>query len=188
MVLVVGGQSRKVGKTSVMASIIRASSSAGWVAVKVTPHHAHSGWSLEREDSIAGDSGRYLAAGASEAWYLRCEPGALAEAIPALRTLLGRCAHVIIESNSVVEFIAPDLCLLVVDPAVTDRKRSFEDTLARADALVIVDSPQTRHPRLPCFHVSRPDFASRELDEFVRARLAHAAGKTISMVNRSSSD
>ena len=56
MIVVVGGSSRKVGKTTVMCEIISATREAAWTALKISPHdHQHGHF---------GDTDRYTAAGA----------------------------------------------------------------------------------------------------------------------------
>lgn len=176
MILVVGGQSRKVGKTSVVAGIIRTLVWAEWTAVKVTHHHAHKGWALERELSTSGDSGRYLAAGARESWFLRSSPDCLPQAVPGLRDVLSASRNTVIESTSLLDHLTPDLYLLVLDPANTDVKESTQRHFARADAYVVVETEaggayQAISHR-PCFPVKRPSFESEALTQFVAGRLA----------------
>lgn len=186
MVLVVGGQSRKVGKTSVVAGIIRALVWAEWTAVKITHHHAHSGWALERESSASGDSGRYLAAGARESWCLRSSPACLAQAMPGLRDVLSASRNSVIESNSLLDHLTPDLYLLVLDPASSDIKESALRHYARADAYIVVENDVSDARQMishrPCFPVTRPAFVSQALTQFIAARLAQATGSETSSV------
>lgn len=178
MLLVVGGHSRKVGKTAVAAGLIRSLLEAGWTAVKITQHaHGGAAVALERqtEPDPGADSGRYLAAGARQAWWLRYAPGRLGEAVPELRRILDTCENALVESNSVLEFFQPDLCLMVLDYSVRDFKASGHGLLERADALVIVESGAPPWPGIPTarpqFRVKPPEYTSAELVEFVRARL-----------------
>lgn len=168
MVLVVGGQHRKVGKTSVITALIRALPAAEWVAVKITPHHAETGWVLERTADLQGDSGRYLEAGAVEAWYLRCTPQSLVDSIPSLNALIRRARNIVIESNSVIDHLTPDMQLTVIDDRGSDQKESFERTLATATAIVSVNSGDAAKVQgKPTFFVTCPSFESRELARFV---------------------
>src|ERR1700741_2828682 len=104
-IIVIGGHSRSVGKTSVVAGLIAALPEFHWTAVKITQYgHGicsangqacdcatgdHS-WAISEEKNRAGDSdtARFLAAGAKRVWWVRTEHGRLAEAMPALRQRL----------------------------------------------------------------------------------------------------
>lgn len=93
MTVVVGGSSRKAGKTTVICEIIAATRGACWTAVKISSH--------DHEPGAFGDTERYLAAGAAHA--------AIFDGYPA-----GRFAgNIIVESNSVMETLAPDLFIFV---------------------------------------------------------------------------
>lgn len=110
MIVVVGGQCRKVGKTTAVCRIIEAVPEAKWVAVKISPH--------EHAPAQSGDTERYLAAGAASAHLLK--PG---DALPSARNL-------IVESNSVVEQLEPDLCFFVTDARVSEWKQSALDFIS----------------------------------------------------------
>jgi molybdopterin-guanine dinucleotide biosynthesis protein len=125
MIIVVGGSGRKAGKTLLAERLIRAFPEACWLAVKISRHaHGTSGWRLDRQEAPdpANDTGRFLAAGACEAWWLRAEQDRLAEAIPELRGLLSRFENVILESNSIAEHISPDIYLFVASGKVTVKR------------------------------------------------------------------
>src|SRR3979409_547618 len=101
-IVVIGGHSRNVGKTSVVAGLISALRDYDWTAVKITQYgHGicsangeacdcatgdHS-WAIseERDRSGESDTSRFLAAGAVRAFWVRTEQGRLADAIPTLR-------------------------------------------------------------------------------------------------------
>jgi hypothetical protein len=184
MLVVVGGQSRKIGKSSVVAALISALPWARWTAVKVSPHFhapapADTGYVLAEEtEPGVGDSGRYLAAGAARALWLQVEEGRLGEAVPAIKTIVAGGANTVIESNSIVEWLQPDLYLLVVDGAVSEWKSSGRTQLARVDAFIVVQrrtgviSFAGRLPDKPRFVVEPPRYWSDELSTFVAGRLA----------------
>ena len=177
MLLVVGGQSRKVGKTSVIAGIIRALREAEWTAIKVTQHHSLVGWTLQKESAESGDSGRYLTAGARESWYLPCAPGQLELAMSALRELIEKSGNVIIESNSVMDHLQPDLYLLVLDQGTNDLKESARRHWAQVSAFVLVEPDIQPEPlSAPAFTVSRPDFESAALAAWIAERFDLQAG------------
>jgi len=105
-IVVIGGHSRSVGKTSVVAGLIAALREYDWTAVKITQYgHGvcsangapcdcatddHT-WAISEEKDRGGesDTSRFLVAGAARALWVRTEQGRLAEAMPALRRRLG---------------------------------------------------------------------------------------------------
>lgn len=153
MLVAVGGHSRNVGKTSVMCGIIAATRELGWVAVKITQHghgicsldgkpcdcapeNPEHPYVLDEQTAADGtDSGRYLAAGALRSYWLRTAMGDLGHAMPVLRELIATHENVILESNSVLQFLKPDAYVAVLDPATVDFKDSARLFLERADAL-----------------------------------------------------
>jgi hypothetical protein len=184
MLVVVGGHSRKVGKSAVVAGLIRALPEGHWTAVKIT-HHGHGmrePFSLSRnavpDDS---DTGRFLAAGATQSWWLRAAPGTLPGALHGLRKVLDASGNAIVESTSILDHLIPDLFLLVVNPSVDDWKESALRFLDRADALAVVTPHESVSPQWkslsgrvgqkPRFPVSPPDYTSADLVAFVRKRL-----------------
>ncbi len=158
MVVVVGGHTRNIGKTSVVAGLIAALPEQRWTAIKITQfgHGVCSAngepcdcetadhtiaISEEREFASGTDSSRYLAAGAVKSFWVRTRQGQLAEAMPRIRQLIAAAddagSAVIVESNSVLRFLQPDLSLSVLDPTVVDFKDSAKRYLDRVDALVV---------------------------------------------------
>ncbi len=108
MVIVVGGHSRNIGKTSVVCGIIRALPDWNWTALKITPHAHGSSDPVAVPDETgpapSTDSGRFLAAGAVRAFLLRAAPGELNAAVEIVRRAIAECENVIIESNSILRF------------------------------------------------------------------------------------
>jgi hypothetical protein len=153
MLVVVGGHSRNIGKTSVVCGIVSALRDRNWTAIKVTQYGhgicSHAGEPCECQDPVhpvaisretgadpGTDSGRFLAAGAAESYWVRTAAGGLAEAMPRLRSILEAAENTIVESNSILRFVKPDLCLMVVDGAVDDFKQTSLRFLDRASLLV----------------------------------------------------
>jgi hypothetical protein len=199
--VVVGGHSRSVGKTSVVAGLIAALPEFDWTAVKITQYgHGicsangeacdcatgdHS-WAIleERDRSGESDTSRFLVAGAARALWVRTEQGRLAEAMPALRQRLDGAGNVIIESNSVLKFLRPDLYLTVLDPATADFKNSAREFLDRANAVILheaADSPAWQAVSLkpvaerPIFRITPPAYVTPEMVGFVRSMLTSNA-------------
>jgi hypothetical protein len=193
--VVVGGHSRNVGKTSVVAGLISALREFNWTAVKITQYgHGicsangepcdcatgdHS-WAIseERDRSGKSDTSRFLVAGAARSLWVRTEQGRLAEAMPTLRQRIDHAANVIIESNSVLKFLRPDLYLTVLDPATADFKNSAREFLDRADAVILHKADKTAWSAIslkpvaqcPIFEITPPLYVTPEIAEFVRVK------------------
>jgi len=196
--IVIGGHSRSVGKTSVVAGLIAALPEYNWTALKITqyghgvcsangqPCHCatddHS-WAISEEKDRSGksDTSRFLAAGAVRAWWVRTEQGRLAEAMPMVRRKLAESGNVILESNSILKFVRADLYLTVLDPATADFKKSAQEFLDRADAVILHENAAKpvawRDLSLkpvagrPLFRISPPEYVTPPIVEFVRQKL-----------------
>ena len=202
-IIVIGGHSRSVGKTSVVAGLISALREFDWTAVKITQYGhgvcsangepcdcatADHSWAIseERDRSGESDTSRFLVAGAVQALWARTEQGRLAEAMPALRHRLQGARNVIIESNSVLKFLRPDLYLTVLDPSTEDFKNSAREFLDRADAVILHEAPERRAWQAvslkpvagrPIFRVTPPNYVTPEIVQFVRENLAIRAAQ-----------
>ena len=196
--IVIGGHSRSVGKTSVVAGLIAALPEYNWTALKITqyghgicsmdgePCHCatedHS-WAISEELDRSGesDTSRFLAAGAARSWWVRTEQGRLAEAMPAVRGKLAAAENAILESNSILKFVRPDLYLTVLDPATADFKKSAQEFMDRADAVILHQSETAEVAwrqislkavaQRPVFRISPPPYVTPQLIEFVRREL-----------------
>jgi hypothetical protein len=178
MVVVVGGHTRNIGKTSVVCGIIRALPDWNWTAIKIT-QYGHGVCSRDGEacdcsdpahpiavseetgSSPSTDSGRFLASGARRAFWVRTPAGELHEAMPKVRRLIGESENTIIESNSILRFLKPDICAMVLDGSVADFKASSLRFLDRANLLVITgDAPLVWPEVPPALLRNKPRFAA----------------------------
>lgn len=204
MLVVVGGHSRNIGKTSLVAGLIRKLRSRKWVAVKITQYghgvcsqkgeacgceggtDAEHPFALSEEyEPSATDSGRFLAAGAERSFWLRAPAGELALAGETLRKVLAQGENVIVESNSVMELVKPDVFLMLLDFSCEDFKPSSLRFLDRADAFVVIDrginAPLWEDVARgvwdkPQFLVKPPRYVTAEIAEFVK-------GKSVTMAS-----
>jgi hypothetical protein len=201
--IVIGGHSRSVGKTSVVAGLIAALPEFHWTAIKITQYgHGicsangelcdcatddHS-WAVTEERDRGGqsDTSRFLASGATRSLWVRTRQGMLAEAMPRVRQELAAAENAIVESNSVMRFLRPDLYLTVLDPATADFKSSAQEFLDRADAVIVHEgSGDVAWTNVslkpvaakPTFHIRPPQYVTPELIEFVRQRIQQTASK-----------
>jgi hypothetical protein len=195
--IVVGGHTRSIGKTQLVCDVIAAFPEAKWIAGKITQyghgicaqngencdcapdqHICAIGW--ENRADTGTDSGRFLAAGARRSFWLRTKQGFLAEGMPLLREALaktetngiGETANLILESNTLLQFLKPSLYLMVVHPGKADFKQSAQLQIARASAFVLRERlPDAVHGRenkpawtgvpLPWLR-AKPQFLQRE--------------------------
>ena len=197
-IVVIGGHSRSVGKTSVVAGLIAALQELNWTAFKITQYGhgicsangqacdcatADHSWAVTEEKNASGDSdtARFLAAGAVRAWWVRTEQGRLAEAMSAVRERMAAAQNAILESNSIIKFLRPDLYLTVLDPSNADFKSSAREFLDRAHGVILHvarESPAWQNVSLkpvagrPMFSITPPPYVTDELVEFVRERLS----------------
>ena len=198
-VVVIGGQASGVGKTGVICALIAAMPERRWTAMKIT-QCSHGGADTKKcdceldgakfaisEELIAdasADSSRYLAAGAVRSLWVRALPGYLADAMPAIREAIGNAPNSILESNSVLEFLKPDVCALIVSPWVEGFKPSARHYLTRADAILMEtpsgrgapqpawgDKLQDELDRVPQFAISRGELAPSRWLDFVRRKM-----------------
>lgn len=201
-IVVVGGHSRSVGKTSVVAGLISSMREYDWTAVKITQYGhgvcsangepcdcgtADHAWAITEEKDRSGgsDTSRFLLAGAKQALWVRTEQGRLAEAMPTLRRRIESLPNVIIESNSVMKFIRPDLYLTVLDPSTEDFKKSAQEFLDRANAVILHEGAGNGAAwhgislkpvaERPVFRITPPPYVTTEIIEFVQRRIDAAS-------------
>jgi hypothetical protein len=197
-VIVIGGHSRNLGKTSVVAGLIAALPEYHWTALKITQHghgicslngkscHCATDdhtWAISEEKDRSGrsDTSRFLVAGAVHAWWVRTEQGRLAEAVPTIRRRLAESENAILESNSILKFVRPDLYMTVLDPATADFKRSAQEFLDLADAVILHPSDKTNWTGIslkplaarPVFEIHPPPYITNDIINFVRNKLGN---------------
>jgi hypothetical protein len=199
VLVVVGGHSRNIGKTSVVAGLIRAMPERKWTAIKITqfghgicasagtpcdctvePTHPYE--VREEREQNRSDSGRFLAAGAVKSYWLRTALGQLGNAIGPLKEIIAAAENTIVESNSILQFFKPDLYLAMMDFSREDFKPSSLRFLDRAHALIVVDSginvplwkgvSRGLWDRKRQFFVHPPHYVTAEIVEFAEKKLS----------------
>ncbi len=160
--IVVGGHTRSIGKTQLVCDLIAALPETKFVAGKITqyghgvcaqngehcgcaPEEHSSAFNWEADAASGTDSSRFLAAGAVRSFWLRTKQGYLAEGLPLLREALAALpdtaeaapANVLIESNSLLQFLKPALYVAVLDPSKDDFKPTAQSLLDRSDLFVL---------------------------------------------------
>lgn len=186
-----------MGKTSVVAGLIAALPEFNWTAFKIT-QYGHGICSAngkpcscatddhtraiteERDRSGETDTSRFLVAGAWQSIWVRTRQGMLDQAMPDIRRRIAGAENVIMESNSILRFLQPDLYLSVLDAEKMDFKDSAREFLKCADAVILHQAntaPQWDSVSLnsvsgrPCFLIHPPDYVTPEIVSFVRQGL-----------------
>lgn len=201
MLVVVGGHSRNIGKTSVVAGLIRRLKDRRWTALKITQYGngvcaSHTGEAAcgcepasdekfaltEEYEPGTTDSARFLAAGAYRSFWLRVPWGELPQAANMVQKILAQGENVIVESNSVVDLVKPDVFLMLLDFSCEDFKASSLRLLDRADGFVVIDrginAPLWEEVARgvwdgkPQFLVKPPRYVTTEVADFVRSRIS----------------
>jgi hypothetical protein len=151
--IIVGGQCRKVGKTTLIVDIIRATPALRWTAVKITPHAeslcplngpeckcgpTEHTFSICEEVDRSGRSGtsRYLLAGAQRSLWVQTKDDRVRDALGPLAATLNTSENVIVESDALARFWRPFIFLMALDPRMADFKASARDVLPLVDAFV----------------------------------------------------
>jgi hypothetical protein len=200
-IVVVGGSNRGVGKTALICGLIAALPEFRWTAVKITTHDYGQTQPIWEEPTAGQetDTGRFLAAGAVRALlatpFLRDRPPApdFPSLLNELWPKFGRGTNLLIESNSIVHYVRPDLCLLIhggpgkgLAPLI--RKPSFTAAVPYAHALVArsradavtpdglcLPGPDPNADQIPApkpiFHLAALDRVSPQMLAWVRERV-----------------
>jgi hypothetical protein len=208
MLVVVGGHSRNIGKTSVVAGLIRKLRDRRWTALKITQYGNgvcanHIGTvtaacgcepagdeEVELSEEYEGsgtDSGRFLAAGAERSFWLRVPAGELPRAAGTVKKILAQGENVIVESNSVVELVTPDVFLMLLDFSCEDFKASSLRFMDRADGFIVIDRginaplweevARGMWDGKPQFLVKPPRYVTAEVVDFVKAKISAGSAR-----------
>ncbi|HEX4757150.1 MAG TPA: hypothetical protein VH308_04175 [Terracidiphilus sp.] len=181
-IVVVGGSGRGVGKTTLICGLIAALPERSWIAVKISSHvhgTAHPMWE-EKESGQGTDTARYRTAGARRAFLLSAPDGTALQRV--LDQLWAECeagANFIFESNRILEYVRPDLCLMV--RGGTEPKPSFLSAVRVADAIVVrakadqvpSENLAGRRRPIPVFHLASLEQISPAMRNWASEKLEH---------------
>jgi hypothetical protein len=196
-IVVIGGQAKDVGKTGVVCALISALPERRWTAIKISSAHGEPGdcapldraaavtrataIAEERDSTTGADSSRYLAAGAARAFWVRTAEGQLDQAMPGIRAAMAAAENVVLESNSILGWLQPDLYATVLDPRIAAFKASALRYLDRADAILLCAGTMRQAgwsgvslkamEHIPTFRVAPPCYDSVEFNSFVARKL-----------------
>jgi len=173
-VIVVSGNGRNVGKTTLVCALIEALPEYRWTAVKISAHEhqAHQPIWKETAPGEGSDTARFLAAGAERAFLVTAAGNEVANRVAKLLGDRAPAWDWIFESNRVLDALEPDLCLAVSGPEETALKPSFARAQQRADAWLRRGARNRVLGGTPMgFEVKDLGTLPRPLRQWVRARL-----------------
>jgi hypothetical protein len=134
------------------------------------------------EEKIAGqgtDGARYLAAGAASAFLVTADADELGRTARALLQTLradNPASQLIFESNRIVEYVRPDVCLAVAQDANRERKASFARIEHHMDAVIARAGQNCAiGGAAPVFHIAAFEKISAEMRVWLLERLRTAA-------------
>jgi hypothetical protein len=152
--LIIGGESRNVGKTELICRLIeRVSLTTDLITLKISgldpgnknKHGSHGPlpekYQLIEESSRNGikDSSRMLVAGAGRAFYLRTKDEFLAEAMESFFGVVDRQSVLICESITLRKIFKPGLFVIVKGDREDRTKNSLSEVLPLVDLTFISD-------------------------------------------------
>lgn len=173
-IVVVGGSGRNVGKTALICGLIAALPEFAWIAIKITSH-THGPAQPIWEEIHAGqgtDTARFLAAGARRAFLITAAENDLSPLFRDLRAMIDPAIHLIFESNRILDYIQPDICLAVSGPTQNEHKPSFTKIMEQMDAIVIsADRDEIVATAKPIFKLATLNRIPHQMQQWVRHRL-----------------
>jgi len=150
--LIISGNGRNSGKTSLACKIIQKFSTESIIAIKISPHfHSinermqilyQSNYIVITEENSKNsdkDSSRMLQAGAEKVFYLQVEDKYLKKAFKKLLGFIDNDALMVCESGWLRTFVEPGLFLLVNRPEKKELKNNFQYFSRQADKIILFD-------------------------------------------------
>ena len=146
-IIIVSGHTRKVGKTTVVAGLIKAFSEYPWIALKVSTHwHSKSssgeGLVIYEEKNVGqeSDSSRFLDAGAKRSFWVQIQECRMESMMPQLQPILQSSPFVIIEGNNILKHVSADIHIMVANCNLAEIKESARRLLDQLDILLVINS------------------------------------------------
>ncbi|HTR45246.1 MAG TPA: hypothetical protein VMH06_06005 [Thermodesulfovibrionales bacterium] len=132
----VGGAHSGSGKTTYACLLLR--KLKGWGAIKYTRTELYSSLVDDREtlSTEDKDTRRMLDAGAARVLWVKAPPGGLEEMLPEAVARLSDLRGVVVEGNSAIEFLKPDIIIFVFGSEAEEIKESAKGVLLNADVVV----------------------------------------------------
>jgi molybdopterin-guanine dinucleotide biosynthesis protein len=167
VIIGVGGACSGAGKTSVICEILQRLE--GWGAIKYTKTPFYSSVTddiiiLSKEGK---DTKRFLDSGAAKVVWIQAPYQELPESLSLAIGMLSQVKGFLVEGNSAVEEINPDIVIFISGGSPKNRKESAQRILEKADIVLYEkEALQTTHAARQ-FHISQKDEYIRVLKELV---------------------
>lgn len=132
----VGGAYSGSGKTTYASLLLR--TLRGWGAIKYTKTALYT--SLTDDHDILFEEGkdtrRLLDAGAERVLWVQCPPSDIANVLPLAVDKLSDLKGIVVEGNSAIEFLSPDIILFIFGSDPAQIKETAKGVFRRADVIV----------------------------------------------------
>ncbi|MBI4684265.1 MAG: hypothetical protein HY755_03585 [Nitrospirae bacterium] len=134
----------------------------GWGAIKYTKTAFYS--SITDDPEILRlkdkDTERLLTAGAEEVLWVQTPPEEVREVLPLALDRLSHLGGILIEGNSAIEFLNPDIVIFIVGRDLQSLKNSAMKVIEMADIILFQEEPGIKLPeRSKRFKVSIPSLS-----------------------------
>lgn len=165
MIIGIGGSHSGAGKTAVAETLLKhfneehsafgirhsaknSELSRGWGAIKYTKTAFYASIidNLETLTQESKDTARLINAGAEKALWVQSPSEDLKEVLPMAVDRLSHLRGIIVEGNSAIEFLKPDIIIFVSGRHGSALKRSAERVLETADIILFEDEPSMKLP------------------------------------------
>jgi hypothetical protein len=139
MIVSISGANKDIGKSSLAAYLI--GHCRDCAAAKFTLHAAEPEGPGIVEEALPdpeakSDTARMRKAGAEPVFWVKATRGSLEERAAEVMGMIGR-GTVVLEGNSVLEYVRPDYAVFIMGPGFNDFKESAWLALARADTILV---------------------------------------------------
>lgn len=142
LIIGIGGSHSKAGKTTLASALLN--KLGGWGAVKYTKTAIYSSI-IEDKDilSIKGkDTRRFLDSGASSVLWVQSPASGLEEIMPMVIDKLSHLEGMIVEGNTAIEFLRPDIIIFITEKHIMRIKESGKRIMDRADIIYYNDKKE----------------------------------------------
>ncbi len=189
LIISVAGAHSNCGKTTVCELLLK-NLSGKWGAIKYTKTAFYTSVSDETSIQPDGkDTQRMLSAGAHRVLWLQAPIDALSETLPVAIDMLSECTGLVIEGNSPIEFLSPDIVIFVFGRDIKRVKASAQLAIKKADFIILnVKSIGTQSFKKETFCLSD----SKEKEDFIKKLMERvkelSLNKAIEHIKRVSKD
>ncbi|VAX28973.1 hypothetical protein MNBD_NITROSPIRAE02-1474 [hydrothermal vent metagenome] len=153
-VICIGGAHSGCGKTTVAENLLRLLGSS-WGAIKYTKTAFYTSVQRNPEAPENKDTSRFRRAGTGDVLWVQSPDTGLEETIDMALNLLAHCEGIVVEGNSPIEFLSPDIVIFVSGKDTGRLKPSALRILKKADIVIYQDEipssdPSNREQFEPC--------------------------------------